>query len=143
MLVCSTAVREAVLTHARDGHPEEVCGVLGGEHGDEESHADTLERVENVAATPRTRYELDPEGHLAAMEAIEAAGREVVGFYHSHPAGPAEPSETDAAQATWAGYSYVVVALGQAEPSVGAWRWTGEEFAAEALRVHSSEERPT
>ena len=143
MLAVSAAVRTAILPHAREGHPESGGGVLGGTYGAEESYADTLERVENVAATPRTRYELDPEGHLAAMEAIETDDREVVGFYHSHPAGPAGPSETDAAQATWAGYSYVIVDLGADDPSVGAWRWTGEGFGAEALRVHSSEESPT
>jgi proteasome lid subunit RPN8/RPN11 len=131
-----------MVAHAREGSPAEVCGVLGGESG-ERSRADRSQRVENVATTPRTRYELDPAAQLAAMQTIEADGREVVGFYHSHPEGPAGPSETDAAQATWPGYSYVIVSLAGEAPSVRAWRWTGESFEREQVRVQASGDSPT
>ena len=143
MLSLTDAVRAAIVAHARESAPREVCGVLGGEHGADESRADTVRRVENVADTPRTRYELDPGAHLAAMEELEAADRAVVGFYHSHPSGPAGPSETDAARATWPGYSYLIVDLGGASPSVESWRWTGEEFDSEAVAAHGSDDSPT
>lgn len=133
MLRLAPAVREAIVGHAREGAPAEVCGVLGGSHDATESTATTSRRAENVAATPRTRYELDPAEQLRLMDEIEDAGADVVGFYHSHPAGPAGPSETDAAQATWEGYSYVLVDCSGADPTVGAWRWTGEAFAEERI----------
>jgi proteasome lid subunit RPN8/RPN11 len=133
MLRLDPGVREAIVEHAREGAPAEVCGVLGGRHG-EESHATASRRAENVAATPRTRYELDPAEQLRLLDEIEEAGDDVVGFYHSHPAGPAGPSETDAAQATWEGYSYVIVDL-SGEPVVGSWRWTGETFEREEAVV--------
>jgi proteasome lid subunit RPN8/RPN11 len=133
MLRLDPGVREAIVEHAREGAPEEVCGVLGGRRG-EESAATTSRRAENVAVTPRTRYELDPAEQLRLMDDIENGGDDVVGFYHSHPAGPAGPSETDAAQATWTGYSYVIVDLSR-EPSVGSWRWTGERFEEERFEV--------
>lgn len=134
MLRLDPTVREAIVDHAREGAPAEVCGVLGGSHGDAESAATTSERAENVAANPRTRYELAPAEQLRLMDGIEEQGDDVVGFYHSHPAGPPGPSETDAAQATWEGYSYVIVDL-SGEPSVGSWRWTGERFAEERVEV--------
>lgn len=159
-VVLPDPVREELLAHAREGAPEEVCGILAGIRGggdgadgdedDPDEHRDggPVHRVEshhpaeNVADTPRTRYEIDPREQLELMERIEDAGREVVGFYHSHPAGPAEPSATDAAQATWPGRSYVVVSLGRdgddSEASVGSWRWTGEEFVGETVRVKES-----
>lgn len=122
----SPAARDDIITHARAGAPEEVVGVLVGERGppDRVTH---IERATNVAATPETRYELDPTEQLSLLESVESSGSAVVGFYHSHPHGPAEPSATDAARATWDGYVYAIVSLA-GEPSLGAWRWTGEAF---------------
>ncbi|MFC7079591.1 desampylase [Halorussus caseinilyticus] len=161
-LVVPESVREEILAHAREGAPEEICGILAGsrgergpetDHHDDSDHRDDTDdsdhrddtddsdhRVEahhpaeNAAETPRTRYEIDPREQLALLERIEESGREVVGFYHSHPAGPPGPSATDAAQATWPGRSYVIVSLGGEEVSVGSWRWTGEEFVAETVQ---------
>jgi proteasome lid subunit RPN8/RPN11 len=144
-IVIPEAVRDGILTHAREGAPEEVCGVLSGTENADDHHDEADHRVEvhhpaeNVAERPRTRYEIDPREQLELMETIEDAGREVVGFYHSHPEGPAGPSATDSAQATWPGRSYVIVSLGgengDSEASLGSWRWTGEEFVKETVRV--------
>lgn len=137
---------DAVVAHAREGALAEVCGVLGGERGadggcegggeasDARVAADGVRRVANVADDARTTYELEPTEQLAAMDAVEAAGMDVVGFYHSHPAGPPRPSRTDVARATWPGYSYVIVAL-DGEPFVGSWRWTGEAFVPQRVAI--------
>jgi len=79
-----------------------------------------------------------PAEAIELIEGVEAEG-DLVGFYHSHPAGPPEPSETDAARAAWPGASYVIVALG-GEPCVGAWRWTdGDGFEAETVGMLPAE----
>ncbi|PSQ47146.1 hypothetical protein BRD15_07620 [Halobacteriales archaeon SW_6_65_15] len=125
-----------MVAYAREGAPEEVCGVLAGVRGAEEQRVETAHRAENAAESPTVRYEIGPREQLELLEAVEAAGREVVGFYHSHPRGPTEPSATDAELATWPDRSYVVVALdGSDGASVGSWRWTGEEFEEENVRV--------
>lgn len=134
MLRVSREAYDAAIDHAREGAPAEVCGVLGGERG-ATSHARTLHRAENVATTPRTEYRIDPTEQLALMEALEANGEEVVGFYHSHPHGPAEPSPTDRRRATWTDRSYVIIVLGGSHPYVGSWRWTGEAFEQEAVAL--------
>jgi proteasome lid subunit RPN8/RPN11 len=158
-IVIPESVREQILAHAREGEPQEICGILAGtrtgtgldedEHSDENEHrvkdehrVETRHPTGNIAATPRTKYEIDPREQLESMEVIEEVGREVVGFYHSHPEGPAGPSATDSAQATWPGRSYVIVSLegtlGESEgeaASLGSWRWTGEEFVEETVRV--------
>lgn len=140
MIVLDPSVREAIVAHAREGAPEEVCGVLGGTYSDTglsegPSRVRTARRVTNVAATPRTRYELDPAEQFRAMEAVEGDGEDVVGFYHSHPRGPSRPSATDEALATWTGYSYVIVSLDGVESRLGSWRWTGEGFERERVEV--------
>jgi proteasome lid subunit RPN8/RPN11 len=137
-LVVERAVRDALVAHAREGAPAEVCGVLGGDDGDGEGESARVTRhdpVENVASTPRTRYELDPEAQFAALRRVEDDGDDVVGFYHSHPRGPAGPSATDEAQATWPDAVYCIVSLADADPRLGAWRWTGERFADLTVRV--------
>jgi proteasome lid subunit RPN8/RPN11 len=119
-----------------DGAPEEVCGVLAGDYGDERSLATAAYAAENAAETPEIRYYIDPEEQLEVTEEIESAGLDVVGFYHTHPAGPPQPSETDADRATWPGYSYAICAF-DGYPYLGSWRWRdGEgEFEQEVVRV--------
>ena len=135
----TAAVRDEMLAHARESD-DEVCGVLAGrqradadESGDAEpDRASVVRRVPNAAANPRTRYELDPAAALAAIEAVESEGYDVVGFYHSHPSGPPRPSDTDREAATWTGYVYAIAVPPE---TVRAWRWTGDDFDPLDVRV--------
>ena len=140
MLSLSRPVYDEILDHAESGGDEEICGVLAGERRGEDGEesdevsVDSIHRATNVADHPRTRYRIDPEEQLAIIEAIEDAGREVVGFYHSHPRGPPVPSETDAERAAWPGYSYAICVPGE-RPYLGSWSWTGEAFEREAVAL--------
>lgn len=122
MIELPRAVYDGLVDHAREGAPEEVCGVLGGEFDEEITRVKSFRRAENAAETPRTEYAIDPAEQLGLIESIEGEGQAVAGFYHSHPAGPAQPSDTDAARATWPGLSYEIVVLDDAHPYVGSWR---------------------
>ena len=142
-ITISKRIRDEVVAHARDGAPEEVCGLLAGGDNDAGRRVEAAHPARNASASPRTNYELDPAEQLELMESIEDAGRDVVGFYHSHPKGPQGPSATDAAEATWPDQSYVIVSLGgdgagTSEVSLDSWRWTGEEFVREEVRVVDS-----
>lgn len=142
-LLLPTAVRDALHDRRVAGAPAEVCGVLVGDRagdvdaGNGEHDADTTDRVSeavpvaNVAADPERFYELDPAATVGAIEDAECRGRDVIGFYHSHPRGSASPSDTDRARATWSGYVYAIVA----PEGVVAYRWTGESFRR--LRVET------
>jgi proteasome lid subunit RPN8/RPN11 len=133
---------DEIITHANEGDGEEVCGVLGGTYGSTSSVVESVHRTANVADTPETRYAIDPETQYEITEQIESTGESVVGFYHSHPAGPATPSDTDADRATWPGYSYVIVAL-DGHPYVGAWRWSETDgFRGERVAIGDSAAPP-
>jgi len=134
MLVLRRAAYDDIIDHAIDGQPEEICGVLGGRFDEERSRVTSIHPASNVSERPRTEYFMDPEEQLELIDEIEGRGDDVVGFYHSHPAGPTVPSPTDEARATWPGYSYVIAAL-DGHPYLGSWRWTGEEFEQEVVRV--------
>jgi len=127
-LTVERAVHDRLLDLAREGAPEEICGVLGG-RGRSVTHA---ESVRNVAVDPERRYELDPAATIEAIDRVEESA-EHLGFYHSHPRGPPRPSATDEAEATWAGYVYCIVSV--PESTVRAWRWTGEAFERLAVAV--------
>ena len=127
------SVREELVDHAGRGAPEEVVGVLSGSRGDARSTVERCLPADNAADAPGTRYEIAPAEELALLEQVDAAGEDVVGFYHSHPRGPLEPSEVDARRAAWPGYSYLIVSLA-GEPAVGSWRWTGERFREERVQ---------
>lgn len=139
MLELARTVYDVMVDHARKGAPAEMCGVLVGmEHGEDEQGVTAVERAiatENVADHPNTTYRIDPEELFEVIETAESVGQEVVGFYHSHPTGPRGPSQTDVAQATWDGYPYLIVSLDGAVPFVDGWRWNGERFVPEPIRV--------
>lgn len=138
MLVLATDVYEAILAHAREAKPTEACGLLAG-RGNEAAIATTSYRATNVADEPTVTYAIDPEEQYRLMGEIDAAGLEVVGFYHSHPEGPHGPSTTDHARATWDGYHYLIASLGGKWPVLDAWRWTGETFERDTVAVSAAE----
>lgn len=90
--------------------PLEACGLLAGREG----RVQALLPVPNKAASS-TRFLMDPIEQLRAFDWIESHGMELLAIYHSHPAGPAEPSATDIEEA-----AYEVVHLIWSRPD-GTW----------------------
>ena len=84
------------LLHAGSATPDrEICGLLFGS-----LHAiDHVQPTDNVAARPGDTFEIDPRALFAALRAERAGGDRLLGHYHSHPNGLAEPSPRDLAAA--------------------------------------------
>ena len=116
----------AIVAHALETAPAECCGLLLG-LGDTISEA---VRVRNIADRP-TRYLLDPKGHIDARRSGRDRGLDVLGFYHSHPQAPAEPSEIDQLEASYPDHLYLIVALGPSTPEIGLFRFDGRNFRPE------------
>ncbi len=100
-------VLEDMVAHARAEVPNECCGILIGTGHVVERSA----RARNLVTSP-TRYLIDPVDHFAAIRNARESGREVVGFYHSHPASSPVPSETDRDNASYPGCWYLIVSPG-------------------------------
>ena len=98
-----TEALKAIGTHAREAWPYECCGLLLGTP----ATIDTAYRARN-ADQSRTRYLVCPEDHFAAIRFARSQGLEVVGAYHSHPAGRPHPSATDRDEAHGDGFTYVI-----------------------------------
>jgi proteasome lid subunit RPN8/RPN11 len=132
---------EAIRAHAREGYPEEACGALLGPPGrDGERRIARPTRLPNAREHERRRRYLIAPDALRTLEAdASRAGLEIVGFYHSHPDHPGEPSRFDLEQA-WPWYTYLIVPVVAHEPGVArAWRLRDDRsgFDEEELLIES------
>ncbi len=80
---------------------------------------------------------IDPRDFLAVEKELKGSGHEILGFYHSHPNHPAEPSEFDRSHA-WPWYSYVILSILDHRPAdLRAWLLDGDTsvFRPDSLTV--------
>lgn len=103
-LSLSITVYNVITKHLSAHTPNEACGLLAGTA----QHATQAYPIANVASTPRTHYQMEPQAQLTTMLAIEAQRQALVGIFHSHPAGPSQPSETDLQLATYPNAAYLI-----------------------------------
>jgi proteasome lid subunit RPN8/RPN11 len=118
------SILEAIRQHGADAYPEEGCGfLLGTVTGEGENRVTALHRATNRSTENRERrYELTADDYRDADAAAQAQGLDVVGTYHSHPDHPARPSETDLDEATFPGFTYVIVSVHDGTPeALTAW----------------------
>jgi proteasome lid subunit RPN8/RPN11 len=137
VVIFPDALRQELIAHAREGNPDEVCGILAG-RGNRVSHvfrvnntADTVaadagvfrDRAsgEATAGNKPVHYYMDPRDQLRVYNEIDDLGLDVVGYYHSHTHTEARPSPTDIRLATDLTPYYVLVSLVD-QPAVRAWR---------------------
>ncbi len=96
LLTLSKQQVHEITDYLNDHVPLEACGLLAGRN-------DRVERiffVQNQAKSP-VRFVMDPYGQLKAFDWIDDNGLDLVGIFHSHPAGPETASPTDIAEAAY------------------------------------------
>ncbi len=120
------AVFAKVLAQAAAAHPNECCGVLLGAADGEPAHVTAILPARNIAPAPQRHFEIDPAVLIGAYRAERAGGDRIIGWYHSHPGGAAQPSATDRACAAQDGKVWAIVAGG----AITCWRDTREGFTA-------------
>jgi proteasome lid subunit RPN8/RPN11 len=99
--------------HAREAYPEECAGALVGMDTGEMKVVVDVWRAENTHDEERSRrFLIEPLKIKEFEERAAERDMDVLGFYHSHPDHPAEPSEYDREHA-WPVYSYVIASVGE------------------------------
>ena len=112
---------ESVLSIAREGAPEEVCGLLVQIDGDVVPLS-----AKNLSHEPKRSFYMDPTAWLSARE----AGGEVIGVFHSHPDRSPKPSMPDRQQCEATGLPWLIVS-----PHTGRHEWLEPEgFKAPLVR---------
>lgn len=91
-----------MLQHVEQHAPLESCGLLAGK----DDRVEKVLIVRNQAQSP-LRFVMDPYEQLEAFEWIESHGLDLVGIFHSHPAGPETASATDIAEAAYEAVSVI------------------------------------
>lgn len=111
--------------HAEEGYPHEVVGVLAGDRAAQQVTR-VVPLINERADSPQNRYHVSGWILARAEAQIEAAGQEVVGYYHSHPDHPARYSEVDRDQAL-PSMAYAIVSVqGGAVADTRCWRLTDD-----------------
>lgn len=125
------AVADAIIAHAREGKPEEVCGIVRGRG----LAAFAAERGRNIASERIENYEVDPETLLRQFT-FEDEGDEMMAIYHSHPVSVAYPSATDAWNAHYPESIYLICSLEfDAAPVLRAFRMTPHWIELDLARL--------
>ncbi|MBI2372204.1 MAG: M67 family metallopeptidase [Deltaproteobacteria bacterium] len=133
------AIFDAIVRQARDAFPDECCGLLGG-RGEEVSECLP---VRNAERSP-TRFRMEAQDQFRALQALDRAGLEITGIYHSHPRSRCWPSSRDLDGAfapgtntpLYPGAVYVIVALdGQGPSEVRGFRLRERQVFEEPLEV--------
>lgn len=134
-LALSPDLRRRIEVHVRGLAGEEACGILLGREGEEGPRRVVEARAaRNGAADRRRCYVVEPADLVAAVHDARAGGLDLLGYYHSHPAGRAEPSSADRASA-WPDVSYLILAPdGRDGLETRSWRLTEAGFAEEPIR---------
>jgi len=110
---------QEMLKHVQEHVPLEACGLLAGKN-------DRVEKVIPVRnqAQSAVRFVMDPYEQLRAFDWIEANALELLGIFHSHPAGPETVSRTDIAES-----AYEVIHL--------IWSRTGDRWEARGFWIEN------
>lgn len=128
------------------GYPEEVCGfLLGHTSSTGDKTVSEIKSISNAweekaGRTRRTFFAIPPAEYLTADREARERGESIIGFYHSHPDHPAQPSGYDLLQAQqiFPGYSYIIVSVARGQ-AVEAYSWVlrddSSQFDSEPLLV--------
>jgi len=101
--------------------PLEACGVLAGK----DARVEKMIGVLNQAQSP-VRFVMDPYEQLNAFDWIDSNGLDLVGIFHSHPAGPEIVSATDILEAAYAVVHVILARTGMQWKARGFWIENGE-----------------
>ncbi len=107
MVLCHSH-RQAMLAHILACFPEEGCGLVGGRFGPGGAQAEAVLPVANQFRSP-VRFYMEPRELVRALYWLDENGLDLTAIFHSHPGGPAGPSESDLAEFAYPGVLYLIV----------------------------------
>ena len=113
MIALNEQQLKEIRQHGERDYPHECCGLMIGRFGREgRKEIAEIYPISNAREeeAKRNRFLIRPEELMRGERYARERGLDVVGFYHSHPDHPAEPSTYDLEHA-WPTYSYIIVSV--------------------------------
>jgi len=96
-----------ILALAQGSPDEEICGLVSAR----DDEPQRCIPITNVADNRRHLFTMDPAQQIDAMRQMRERDETLFAIYHSHPAGPAEPSGTDIEQSGYPDVLHLIVSL--------------------------------
>jgi proteasome lid subunit RPN8/RPN11 len=129
-------VMEIMNAHALRDYPHECCGALFGAEDEGGRHVLAVMPIENVSDEDRRRrFSVSPRDYIRAEREAERLALALLGFYHSHPDHPAQPSATDR-QFAQIGFSYPILSVTRDHVvALTSWRIVDQEAWYEEEKV--------
>jgi proteasome lid subunit RPN8/RPN11 len=103
-------LQNQLVAEARAAYPRECCGLIEGVRTGEAFEVLRLHPTRNLADGP-DRFAIDPAEHFRLLRALRGGPTAIIGCYHSHPNGIAEPSPRDCESAAEEGFVWLIVAV--------------------------------
>lgn len=111
MLTIEAKPLEVMQQDAIATFPDECCGFFFGTETDNEKKIVHAMIVTNAKeGDKRRRFQITAKDYMKAEDFAELNGVQLLGVYHSHPAHPAFPSETDRVAAQ-PHFSYLIISI--------------------------------
>ena len=101
MLILKQEDYNKIVDHAKNGLPNEACGLLGG----------YVEGEKRVVTDVYLLRNVDPAEQLAAIKDIRQKKGVLLGNFHSHPESPSRPSQEDIRLAYDPKMNYLILSL--------------------------------
>jgi proteasome lid subunit RPN8/RPN11 len=115
---------EQIKRHGEETYPHECCGFLLGTNKDGVNTLHDLFKAENEwqdgdmpelpdgrRESRANRYLITPQQWKRAEDHARQLGVGIIGYYHSHPDHPAQPSRFDLDHSCWPTESYIIVSI--------------------------------
>ena len=101
ILQIDAKLTKQMVDSAEAAFPAEACGLIIGRGKGQLIRVTRVVPAGNLLATTDDRFELDPAVRIAVEKELRDSGTKdrIVGHYHSHTDGTADPSATDRAMA--------------------------------------------
>jgi proteasome lid subunit RPN8/RPN11 len=146
-IVLPRTIAEQIESEGVAAYPNECCGILIGRDTGGQRVVERIVPMKNVfdPGEQYHRFTIDPMALARADESAAAEGRAVLGFYHSHPDHPAQPSEYDRTHVPpWDYYSHVIVAIEKAKPAaMTCWVFNEQTEQFQEQPIQHEEARPS
>jgi desampylase len=124
----------AIVAAARSRFPAECCGLLEGMVTANGWTVTAAHEAMNIADEPQRRFLIDPQFQIGLLRRLRSTERSVIGCFHSHPGGSAEPSVSDIAAAIEPDFVWLIAGGEPTRIVLRAYVFTGGRFAPVELQ---------
>lgn len=106
VLIIPSSIFDEMISHCREGYPNEACGILAGIDG----VVKNIYRMKNIENSP-VSYMMDPSEQFKVLKDIRLKGLKMLAIFHSHPYAAAYPSAKDVSLAFYDDVVYIIISL--------------------------------